>query len=106
MPTLSAAQQSLLQESFQKLSLEWDQTAADYASSLLKDTRYSADVWQEFFNAYFVEHPLTWDLVIYLSYPTFSWYSDEVHRNLQLGRMIPTLSLIERSMNALTASSG
>ena len=88
-----------LSEALDILSNGWDQSSVDEANEILSDERYGEADWQEFFQEYFAERPLTDDLKEYLVYPVFYWFSDESHANLQQGITPPLLALLDNIMD-------
>lgn len=88
-----------LSEALDTLSNGWDQSSADEANQILSNELYDESDWEEFFQDYFAERPLTNDLKEYLVYPVFYWFSEESHWNLQHGITHPLLALLEDKMD-------
>ena len=63
----------------------WNQTAVNSANDILSNKTHNSTYWQIFFTGFFYQHPFSNNLSVYLGYPAFYWFDDEVHRNLQSG---------------------
>ncbi|MBF0528492.1 MAG: Ig-like domain-containing protein [Deltaproteobacteria bacterium] len=69
----------------QTLSTGWDNSASANASVILTKNIYNSNDWNDFFTTYFVSNKLNDNLIAYIGYPIFSWYSPAVHTKLQEG---------------------
>lgn len=86
----------------QRLSQGWFQESVDFCNKILSNTSYTSEVWDNFFSEYFNTNPFTDDLRNYIIYPTFFWFSDEVHLNLQRGLIGPITRNIKNIMESYT----
>jgi hypothetical protein len=88
--SLATEDRARLSEALETLSVAWDSDAVHAANMVFLDTRYGSDEFVDYFTGFFATHPLSAPLLEYLTYPTLSWFGDDVHRKLQES-LAPTL---------------
>ena len=93
--SLTPGDRDTLNFHFPILAQSWVQTSVDRCNQILANESYDYLDWNEYFGQYFSSHPLTQPLWDYMGYPTFWWFSDNVHRNLQNGLMLPFMTKID-----------
>ena len=69
----------------------WPQASVDAANGIVSNPMYSAIAWSGFFGDYFAANPFTDRLSFYLQHPTFYWFDESVHTNLQTGLQGPLM---------------
>jgi len=90
----------------EEISRGWDRPSVDGANSILSTESLGPEAWESFFEEYFSDpnHHFTDDLRNYLTYPTFHWFSDDVHANLQQGLFSLLIDIINSQTDAYLES--
>ncbi|HMA61204.1 MAG TPA: hypothetical protein VKP78_01005, partial [bacterium] len=82
--SLSTADRDSLMKHLKILSDQgWVEESKNLCNNIMGNSNYSWQEWQEFFEDYYEKHPATQNLWGYLGYPTYYWFSDDLHYNLQ-----------------------
>ena len=82
--SLSSADRDSLMKHLKILSDQgWVEESKNLCNNIIGGSNYSWQEWKEFFDDYYKQNPATQNLWGYLGYPSYYWFGDDLHYNLQ-----------------------